>query len=109
MIIKDNKCFECGSDKRIVHHHVVPKSIGGTKTIPLCEYCHGLVHSKDLTHMNELKIKKKRKLAEQGFWPNGRCCFGYIVKGARTEKVLEIDSKQAEIVSYIFKKTHEIY
>jgi hypothetical protein len=108
MKIKNNKCFECGADERIVHHHVVPKSIGGTKTIPLCEYCHGLVHSKNLTHMNKLKEEKKRKIAEEGFWPNGRCGFGYRIKGSRTKKVLEIYSKEAEIVSYIFKKTYEL-
>tara|TARA_B100000287_G_scaffold371124_1_gene368980 strand:+ start:158 stop:940 length:783 start_codon:yes stop_codon:yes gene_type:complete len=108
MKIKNNKCFECDSDKNIVHHHVVPKSLGGTKTIPLCEDCHGLVHNKNLTHMNELRLKKQRKIAEEGFFPIGACPFGYRIKGSQGKKVLEIHSKEAEIVSYIFKKTHEL-
>ena len=108
MKIKNNKCFECGSDEKIVHHHVVPKSVGGTKTIPLCEYCHGLVHDKNLTYMNKLKVKKQIKLTEEGFWAWGTSPFGYRIKGSRTKKVLEIHSKEAEIVSYIFKKTHEL-
>ena len=37
-------CFECG---RVAdhNHHVVPKSKGGTRTVPLCLKCHGKVHS----------------------------------------------------------------
>ena len=108
MKIKNNRCFECNTKKSIIHHHVVPKSIGGTKTIPLCEDCHGLVHDKNLTHMNELKLKKQRKIAEKGFFPIGACPFGYRIKGSKGKKVLEIHSKEAEIVSYIFKKTHEL-
>lgn len=38
-------CFECGSGGEIHQHHVVPKSLGGTATIPLCVKCHKLVHS----------------------------------------------------------------
>ena len=38
------KCFECGTEECIQHHHVVPRSVGGTKTIPLCSICHGKVH-----------------------------------------------------------------
>jgi len=36
-------CFECG---RLAseEHHVIPESLGGTKTIPLCGGCHALVH-----------------------------------------------------------------
>ena len=41
------KWFECESYGEIDNHHVVPKSLGGTKTIPLCYKCHGLVHNKD--------------------------------------------------------------
>lgn len=37
-------CYECGS-AATVQHHVVPVSLGGTRTLPLCRKCHGLVHS----------------------------------------------------------------
>jgi len=36
-------CFECGLLAEH-DHHVVPRSAGGTKTIPLCVGCHGKVH-----------------------------------------------------------------
>jgi hypothetical protein len=37
-------CFECEVKENIIHHHVVPRSLGGKKTIPLCQSCHDKVH-----------------------------------------------------------------
>ena len=37
-------CFECG-DLAIHNHHVVPRSLGGKKTIPLCANCHSKAHN----------------------------------------------------------------
>ena len=39
-----NSCFECNSTTHIVYHHVVPQSLGGKNTIPLCQHCHDKVH-----------------------------------------------------------------
>ena len=36
-------CFECGAPAAH-HHHVVPRVLGGTRTVPLCTVCHGKVH-----------------------------------------------------------------
>ena len=36
-------CFVCGSVAE-EEHHVVPKSLGGTKTVSLCSACHGKIH-----------------------------------------------------------------
>jgi len=49
LIIDLDKCFECGHDNpiNIEMHHVVPQSLNGTKTIPLCVKCHGLVHDRN--------------------------------------------------------------
>jgi hypothetical protein len=44
MLIEDTRCFECGTAECIQHHHVVPRSVGGSQTIPLCSICHGKVH-----------------------------------------------------------------
>ena len=41
----DQFCFECGKPSEF-NHHVVPVSSGGTKTVPLCAICHGLVHDR---------------------------------------------------------------
>ena len=47
-------CFECGSSDEIHNHHVVPKILGGTKTVPLCPTCHGKVHGVDFLNHKEL-------------------------------------------------------
>lgn len=39
-----SECFECGGEA-IHQHHVVPRSVGGTKTIPLCSECHRAAHA----------------------------------------------------------------
>ena len=59
------QCFECEKteDQIEMHdHHVVPRSKGGTKTIPLCCECHGLVHGKNMMNMGELT---RRALADR--------------------------------------------
>lgn len=57
-------CFECGSTGDIHQHHVVPESVGGTKTVPLCESCHGLVHSRDMTISALIRSSLAKKRAE---------------------------------------------
>ena len=37
-------CWECGAPPPVHHHHVVPRSRGGTRTVPLCERCHARAH-----------------------------------------------------------------
>jgi hypothetical protein len=56
--IERHKCFECGSDENIHYHHVVPKSKGGTRTLPLCSNCHSIVH--DAPYLKNKKTKKKK-------------------------------------------------
>lgn len=49
----DSTCLECG-DAASHEHHVVPRSRGGTATVPLCERCHGLVHGLDMSDHKRL-------------------------------------------------------
>lgn len=46
---ENGTCFECGSVGQVHRHHVVPRSLGGNKTVPLCEGCHGKVHGMKFT------------------------------------------------------------
>jgi transcriptional regulator of acetoin/glycerol metabolism len=46
-------CFECGRAASNLHH-VIPKCLGGTKTVPLCLECHGKVHGRDMVRMARL-------------------------------------------------------
>ena len=63
------QCFECEKteDQCDIHdHHIIPKSRGGTKTIPLCIFCHGLVHDKNLISMRELMISSIKERKKNG-------------------------------------------
>ena len=53
--IDPNVCFECGAPAT-ERHHVVPYSLGGTKTVPLCGICHAKIHDVD--------GKRRTKIAE---------------------------------------------
>ena len=59
-------CFECGHVGNIHEHHVVPKVLGGTKTIPLCETCHGKVHDRDIVSHRRLVRAGLAKARERG-------------------------------------------
>lgn len=59
------RCFECNAPADHMHH-VVPKSLGGTRTLPLCTGCHGKVHDKDLTTMNRLRAEGMRRAKSKG-------------------------------------------
>jgi hypothetical protein len=61
-----NECFECNSKENICRHHVVPKSKGGTKTIPLCVHCHSIVHDRNLVKHYELLLKAVAKAKLEG-------------------------------------------
>ena len=60
-------CFECGKPARH-DHHVVPKSVGGTKTVPLCLECHGKIHDRDMVRMaylQRLGMEAARKMGKK--------------------------------------------
>ena len=38
------RCFECRATGETHDHHVVPRSRGGTRTVPLCLACHAKAH-----------------------------------------------------------------
>ena len=55
-------CFECGVQADHAHH-VVPRSLGGTKTVNLCAPCHSKVHS---PHLLKTSALTKKAMAEKG-------------------------------------------
>lgn len=55
-LIKHTECFECGSSDSTIHfHHVVPFTMGGRNTIPLCVPCHAKVHNRKFVDHKELQ------------------------------------------------------
>lgn len=68
-------CFECGVQADHAHH-VVPRVLGGTKTVNLCLKCHAKVHSMEkMAH----PILIKRGLAKRrakGMYNGGSIRYG---------------------------------
>jgi hypothetical protein len=60
--LKNVKCFECGEQATELAH-VVPKSRGGTKTVPLCGKCHGLSH--DIKRPQDISTLTREGLARK--------------------------------------------
>lgn len=63
MYIDLTKCFECNEPMEAMHH-VVPKSKGGKKMIPLCLKCHTIIHDRNFVKHRILLLEgvKKAKL-----------------------------------------------
>jgi len=70
------KCFECDAPAQC-DHHVIPKSLGGTKTVPLCRPCHSKVHSTDLVSMIGLQKQGKKSRKAKGGYVGGVVPFGW--------------------------------
>jgi hypothetical protein len=65
----DAECFECGQPAEH-DHHVVPRSRGGTKTVPLCDVCHGKAHHR----RKNMSSNRLTKNALQGKIGRGERC-----------------------------------
>jgi len=53
------ECWECNITGVPLHnHHPVPRSRGGTKTVPLCEPCHSKAHHRK-KNMNTSTLSKE--------------------------------------------------
>ena len=85
-------CFECGSADNIQQHHVVPQIKGGSKTVPLCERCHGLVHDVSIKSLTAeaIALKKQQRLV----YPPPPLGFdavdGRLVENEREQKIVRI-------------------
>ena len=66
MEIELNICFECGNNENIHMHHVVPQVLGGARTLPLCDKCHGKVHGIKTLHWQKLAQEGRKKYSENG-------------------------------------------
>ena len=82
-------CFECDA-LAAHHHHVVPRSRGGTRTVPLCETCHALAHGlgdatwTDHARLTQRALAEKKKKGER----IGRVPYGFQLAedGVRLER-----------------------
>ena len=91
-------CFECES-KAHHAHHVVPRVLGGTKTISLCSVCHAKIHGDHLLRTSELTKAGMKKARDAGFYVSGRAPFGSEVIDGRLQK----NKREQKIIKEIVK------
>lgn len=87
-------CFECNAAADHMHH-VVPRVLGGTRTIPLCESCHGKVHSREMTghrRLTKAALAVKKGKGER----TGTIPYGYQL-GADGVQLVPHEGEQAVI------------
>lgn len=90
---KRSPCFECG--RAAMHrHHVVPQSLGGRRTVWLCEACHGLVHGTNL-RTSLLTKKALKRIALNGGRVGRYAQYGYRL--TKTGGVVVNEMEQAVI------------
>jgi hypothetical protein len=111
-------CWECGAPPPVHHHHVVPRSRGGTRTVPLCEGCHARAHHRagnmttSATTREALAAKRAR-----GEHTGGDIPYGYTVdekgrlikgeEGAVLDRILELHEhgvSRRKIVFYLNRR-----
>lgn len=73
-------CFECGSPARHAHH-VVPKSRGGQRTIPLCVACHHKAHAIDTATLQRESNNRNALVDDHEY--RKECVWQYVNKNPR--------------------------
>lgn len=109
--IDPNVCFECGAPAT-ERHHIVPASLGGTKTVPLCEICHAKIHDVDgkrRTKIAELtKAALDAKKARGETWTrNTDTTAARVVSSKRRIAARENWMKESEVGKYVLAKWME--
>lgn len=81
-------CLECGAPATFAHH-VIPRSLGGTATVPLCGTCHPRAHNQsDNWPLAELTKEALRRKKERGERTGGTLPYGSkLADGNRLEPV----------------------
>ena len=102
-LIKRYLCFECGTNSNIHQHHVVPKTLGGKKTIPLCGTCHGKVHNKNFgldwkrLQMEGIQLAKMKGVYQNRKKRGSEGTLKFLEKHSEAVKYLEMGMKCVEI------------
>lgn len=91
-------CFNCG-DPASHDHHVVPRSLGGVATVPLCYACHGKAHGRErpfrsTKELTRAALAKKRAKGER----TGTVPYGFV---ADTEGKLTPDAGEQSTIDIV--------
>ena len=109
--IDPNVCFECGAPAT-ERHHIVPASLGGTKTVPLCGICHAKIHDVDgkrRTRIAELtKAALDAKKARGETWVRNTDTRAANAASARASKAARENwMKESVVGKYVLAKWME--
>lgn len=109
--IDPNVCFECGAPAT-ERHHIVPASLGGIKTVPLCGICHAKIHDVDgkrRTRIAELtKAALDAKKARGETWVRNTDTRAANAASARASKAArEKWLKESEVSKYVLSRWME--
>jgi hypothetical protein len=109
--IDPNVYFECGAPAT-ERHHIVPASLGGTKTVPLCGICHAKIHDVDgkrRTRIAELtKAALDAKKARGETWVrNTDTTAARVVSSKRRIAAREKWLKESEVSKYVLARWME--
>lgn len=91
-----SECFECGN-VATYKHHIIPRLLGGTKTVALCGTCHAKAHFKTHWKTGELTALALRKRREAGLKNGGNVPFGFDL----VDNKLVPNKQEAESVALI--------
>lgn len=87
-----NICVNCGSDKHIEYHHIVPLKNGGTNRltniVPLCEECHCKAHDK--AFMNNKSCGRPKAIEYENAEPILHRYFNMEIGKKETKELLGI-------------------
>jgi hypothetical protein len=99
--MKLNYCALCGSIDSLEHHHVLPKSLGGSddsdNLLTLCATHHVQLHNLSPGRINSSTLIKaaKTKNKDNGLFLGGHVPYGYTNKSG---KLIE-NTKEQRIIS----------
>lgn len=60
-------CIEHPKVLAVEWHHIIPHSLGGTRTVPLCNECHCKIHNVERVHAGVLIKEALKRKKELGF------------------------------------------
>jgi hypothetical protein len=93
------QCWECDAVGEVNHHHVVPKSRGGKRTVPLCLACHAHAHHRKGSMSTPALTREALAVKKARGERTGGLPVGYRV--AADGRTLEVDPVEAEILAAV--------
>lgn len=77
---------------------MVPKSLGGKKTIPLCDKCHAAAHGENgYWKVGDLVSETKQRQISEGIFTGGNIPYGYQVRKTKLVK----DREQQRFITWM--------